>query len=93
MIMALRDDINAVNAWANYVAATPVGKLHPRSTEDRALRTAGLKVLWAAQDWPEVSRTDEQHLTLRAPDGTLVQYIYRQEGEQFVERLSIADEL
>jgi hypothetical protein len=86
--MTLARDIAAVNAWADYVAAMPRGKLNPRSKEDQALRESGLKVLEAAQDWPEVEKRDGQHIVLQAPDGTHVLYTYEQEGEQFVERLT-----
>jgi hypothetical protein len=86
--VALQDDINSINAWANYVAAIPAGKLDPRSKEDRALQRAGTKALQMIQDWAEIEKRDGQHIVLQAPDGTHVLYSYEQEGEQFVERLT-----
>lgn len=85
--MALDDDIQIVNRWADYVAATPQGKLNPTSLADKLLRREAIRVLEKTQDWPTIEERDGQHMVLQAPDGSHVLYSYEQEGDQFVERL------
>jgi hypothetical protein len=87
--MTTHDTITAVNAWADYLATIPLGRLDPRTPDARALRRAGTTALAMVQDWTEVEKRDGQHIVLEAPDGTRVLYTYAREGEQWVERLTI----
>jgi hypothetical protein len=83
---SLRDQIAAVNAYADYLAAGHIPSL--RDKEGHVLKQAALTVLEAAQDWPTLEKRDGQHLVLEAPDGTRVLYSY----ENQVERLSLDED-
>lgn len=86
---ALIDQLAAVNAYADYLQgaylASDGGAFPARNREGVALRKAALAVLDAAQDWLELSHTDDKHFVLQAPDGSNVAYSY----EGGVERLTL----
>jgi hypothetical protein len=81
----LTDQIAAVHAYADYLAAGRVPSF--RDKAGLALKSAGLAVLEAAQEWPEIEKRDGQHSVLQAPDGSRVLYTY----EYGVERLTLID--
>ena len=92
MDTTLHTNLQAVNAYADYLAGDYISRDNRQfPTRDKrvvALRNAAVAVLEEAQDWPEISRTDGQHLVLCAPDGTHIMYTY----EDGVERLAVEGE-
>jgi hypothetical protein len=81
----LADQIAAVHAYADYLATGQVPSF--RDKEGLALKSAGLAVLEAAQEWPEIEKRDGQHIVLQAPNSRRVLYAY----ENGVERLTLID--
>lgn len=82
----MTEQLAAVHAYADYLQGDYVTRDHRQfPTRNRAvvaLRQAALAVLEAAQDWPEIARTDAQHLVLQAPDGSHVLYSYEDGAER-----------
>lgn len=90
--MTTAETIQSVNAWADHIESLPrkaqdlPSTISPRQhPELYALRKAAGAAIAEVDGWAEVSRTDAQHLTLQAPDGTLVLY----DASGYGERLTV----